>query len=326
MTGIRWMIEDGQADGFAIHVPPIVNPSGGFAPEILVMIASAIDRFPIGHPALQVKVGMGADGHGAFFRVAEDHITVRCLESDLEIEVTRLAEFAEGHASFILADFLAAHLRQPFAPGHEDGLVFAIIHLHHGIMHDFAAFLRVPAASLPEIEAVDVAMGVPERGVMGMIDFLASTRGFQGKLPRHGDPIRSDDWVEAGVVQSFVFVSRKGRPIDVNGILAIEFFDRDLCRDECDAAKQDGAEKQAGLHESVRIKSGFEDGMEAVEALDADGLRIRRAVEDFDRDIAATVDLLQGRGDGFGFHFQTPGPTGEGVFVQSKRIKITRSF
>ena len=66
------MVEDGDADRFAIDGAIIITPIRAFAPGFAVADAGAVDDMALADFALEAH-GLGqAHGHGAFLGVAED--------------------------------------------------------------------------------------------------------------------------------------------------------------------------------------------------------------------------------------------------------------
>src|SRR5690606_19704373 len=112
MRRILGMIENRDADVFAVDRSAVVAPRSALAPGRAVGVTVGVDDPPGAAPAVLALADHEADAlvdahtQRAFLGVAEYNLSVRCLESDLQIEDITRFDALEAVAGRVGADDL----------------------------------------------------------------------------------------------------------------------------------------------------------------------------------------------------------------------------
>lgn len=200
------MIEDSDAVGGAVALGVVIAPGSAGAPGgavtgvfggYNVAVAAGGDAFDLvghGHPLSDT------DGHGAVFVVAEKQRLVReGAQGDLKVDEAAAFVGVETDFAFVAADEAAvggepAVTRAQDADGAVNGLDFTV---EHGVAFFFGGAACIAGALVPEIDAVDHAMGEIKRAVPRVIGVFAGGR-FHREIPGERRAVGGENRVTIG--------------------------------------------------------------------------------------------------------------------------------
>ncbi|OPZ09995.1 MAG: hypothetical protein BWZ10_02504 [candidate division BRC1 bacterium ADurb.BinA364] len=234
------MIEDRHAHGLALDRPIVIDPFGARAPGRLAFDAFARDDRPLRNRTGKAHRRRKADRHRAFLGVAENNRAVRGDQRDVEIDDPSVLRRREPHRALIRQDRLAL-LRNP-AVADSDQPCFA--------RGDFQKLGVLDCARLfgfgPEIHAVDIAMGEPERTVMHMVGRFVF--GFGHRIvAHHRQALRPQHRIEERPGNIGVAIFGEKLAADGDGDFAVELGDANgiLRRDRTGKRQQGRAHENA---------------------------------------------------------------------------------
>jgi len=203
------VVEDGDADGFAVYWPPVVDPFGDLAPDGFSGDAFAVDGGTFGNGTFQAKCGMGANGHAAFLGFDEGDVTMRGMDGDFVIDVAAAFGGAEANFGGVGADSFVVLQPGTVADDH------SFLTIDFGF-HDFVASDTGTFVATPEVGSID-GVTVVQRLVVRVVGGFTFNAFLHGMVPGHGNAVRSDDRIKNGF--GFVAVEILGEEFgaDVHG-------------------------------------------------------------------------------------------------------------
>src|SRR5262249_3735143 len=156
-----------DADNLAVDRSVVIAPGGAFAPGSVVTDTLAVDDMPLGRPAFGPfqthRLGQ-AHGHGPFFGITKGHGPICRSDSNVEVEQPLVSSVVKPHRPFIGADHFAISPDQRV-----EGLKHSLLLAGFDLLELLVDGLTGLVALRPEVLAINLAMGIPERTVMRVI-------------------------------------------------------------------------------------------------------------------------------------------------------------
>ena len=240
------VIEEGHAQLPIPDRPGVVHPRRALPPDLLALDPGAHEGLARGHLALQPQRRGQAQGHAALLGVAEAELAARRADGDLVLEEARPVQGVEPEAALVGADHPSLGI-EPLV-GREEGAEDRTL--------DDLADLHQPdpgrlEAAVPEIEAVDVAVGEPHPAVVGVVVRLALHLLRHGPVPGEALAAGAQHRMEEGAVTvaEAVLGDRAAPDADRDRLLAHR--DPDAVRGELV-----GVERLAGAEVAGRVRRG----------------------------------------------------------------------
>jgi len=236
---IGGMVHHGDDGGFPPRVGAVVaDPAGTFSPGVLVGFPFGVGDVSFGDFSFVAEGGGDADGKGTFFCVSESDIGHGGESgSDIELEgvVTFLVQliaagFFQKRPSVVLP--LEVHGERAF----------------FGFGEGFVNDIGIVIFGVPEVVTVDIAVGEPERTVVGVIGLFSLDILFHGEITGEGVAGGSNEGVEIGeVVVGAVFGDESVAVEDFEGGLG--FFLPEISKGTLNQKRgEKEKQKRAGFH------------------------------------------------------------------------------
>jgi len=176
--GVAWIsgvVEDGDAHDLTIDGAVVIDPGCAFAPGIGVAHPFAGDDMSGGLSGvvairLQAHTFGEADGHGTFFGIAEGERAFAGEDADIEVKHADLRMTVDVEFVFGGGDWFAVLVHESVCAVQNADLRSGL-QLLEGGMDGSAGIL----AFRPEVDAVDIAVSVPDGSVVWVVVFFVGT-------------------------------------------------------------------------------------------------------------------------------------------------------